>query len=218
MLIGSSAFAANKLDADLEAWIKSNQKAVLKQRVLVSSTIEEGAFPEIMVLQKNEYFRMLGLNQPPIANTKLFYVVNDLRPKNVLEAGQILRMDLAVELGKDKMMITHLASKKSIEIPGMADEEGLTSRLRKAFGYDGYVVDVKQNLILARVTGNLLQVGSQAIIVESSDPFLSTNSKIDASSLIEMVSRLGDFGLFRVIIGKSGDAILPGSRVQFSTQ
>lgn len=218
LLVESHGFAASKLDMALDAWIKSNKKAVLKQRVLVSATISEGAFPDIKALQKNEYFRMLGLKQPPIANTRLFYVVNDLRPKSVQEAAAILRMDMAVELGPKNITVSDIASKKSIVITNAADDPNLTGRLRKAFGYDGYVVDVKKNLILARVTGNLLKVGSQAIIVGSSDPFLSAGSKIDASSLIEMISRRGDFGLFRVIIGKTGDEILPGSRVQFSTQ
>jgi hypothetical protein len=216
--IVTEAFGQEKLNDAVDVWIKSSSKGILKQRVLATDPIAPGKFPELRTLKENDYFRMLGLKQPPILNTKMFYVVNDIKPQSVLEAAAILRMDFAFEFGAETIAITHLGSKRTISVPHTDDQEMLVARLRKGFGYDGYVVDTRQNLILARVSGSLLQKGSQAIVVDSNEPFLSTQSKIGAASLIEMIARKGDFGVFRVIIGKSGADIQPGSRVQFSTQ
>jgi hypothetical protein len=218
LLAAGSAYSQEKLDAALEAWIKSNGKNVMRQRVLVTSPIDKATFPAVKSLKRNEYFRMLGLSQPSVVNTSLFYKVNNLRPASALEAAKILNMDLAIEIGEGEIRVTHPGSKKSFSIPNAESVDELIANLRKSFGYDGYVVDAKGELILARVTGNLLEKGSQAIIVDSVEQFLSTEEKVGAASLIEMVARKGDFGLFRIILGQSGEAIPAGSRVQFSTR
>lgn len=218
LLNSGPVFGQDKLDAALDSWIKSNGKNVMRQRVLVTAPIDKATFPDVKALKRNEYFRMLGLSQPSVVNTRLFYMVNNLRPGSALDAAKLLNMDLAIEIGDGEMRVTHPASKKSFSIPNAESVEELIANLRKSFGYDGYVVDSKGELILARVTGNLLEKGSQAIIVDSAEPFLSTEEKVGAASLIEMVARKGDFGLFRIILGQSGEAIPAGSRVQFSTR
>lgn len=212
------AAGQEKLDEALERWIKSNGKNVMRQRVLVTAPVSKESFPDVKALKINDYFRMLGLRQPSVVNTKVFYMVNKMKPATAQEAAKALNMDLVIEVGPEKMTITHPTSKKSFSVPNLESEDELVAGLRAGFGYDGYVVDTKENLILARVTGKLLQNGSQAVIIDSAEPFLSTDQKIGASSLIEMVARKGDFGLFRIIIGQAGDTIPHGSRVQFATK
>lgn len=212
-----SAAEPEKIEAALAAWIKTSQARIESKQALVTGKIEGSRLPRLRTLKKNEFFQMVGLSTPNLADTRLFFLVNNFRPESAATAAAALKLDYSFEIFDGQVKVTDIATKKSISIPDQQDEDLMVAQLRKGFGYDGYVVDTRENLILARVVGGLLDIGRQAVVINSKEPFLSKQSKAGAASLIELIARKGDFGLFRILIGESGSGISSGSRVQFSS-
>jgi len=210
--------ASAQKDIDIESWSKSSAQTLLRSNVLVVAPLIQGSYPRIRKLVKSEFISMLGLKQLPLANTAAFFYVNNLKPNSTVEAAKILNVDYAFETGNKGTKITHTASGKVVEVPPTKSTKVFNSYLRKSFGYDGYVVDIRDELLLVKFAHPASDIGSQAVVLDSEEPFITKDVEVKGTFLIEMIEKSGDFGIFKVVIGDGNKKIPAFAKVQFSAQ
>ncbi len=217
MLFASSHLIAQD-QVDIETWSKASSANLMRSKVLVVGAAANNGYPKIESLGKNNFFAMIGLVQPSIANTHMFFLVNEIKPASTLDAAKILKVDYAFESSDSNTKIIHVPSEKSIVVPVAKGDKDFDGHLRTSFGFDGYVVDSKEGLLLVKYVNKTQEIGSQAIVLDSEEPFISTQSQIRDVYLVEMIEKSGDFGIFKVVIGDANKKIPAFAKIQFSTR
>jgi len=210
------AFSQDQVD--IEKWSKASGSNLMRSSALVVAPVSKNRYPRIRPLIKNDFFTLIGLEQPSIVNTKMFFLVNDLKPASSLEAARIVNVDYAFETSKSGTKITHVSSGKTVEVPSVKNAKEYYTHLRKAFGFDGYVVDTKEDLLLVKYASKTLDIGSQAIVLDSEEPFITTKAQVKGAFLIEMIEKSDEFGVFRVVIGDRNRKIPAFAKIQFSAR
>jgi hypothetical protein len=213
-----STQAAAQEKVDIETWAKASAANLMRTKALVVETLTKSRYPKFQRLVKNDFFDMLGLEQSSVANSEMFFLVNELKPTSTLDAAKILNVDYAFESNAEGTKITHVASAKSITLPLVKSEKEYFTYLRRFFGFDGYVVDAKDDLLLVKYAGKSQEIGVQAIVLDSEEPFITTNAQVSGAFLVEMIEKSGDYGIFRVVIGDRNRKTPTYAKIQFSVR
>ena len=213
-----STHLAAQEKVDLEAWSKASADNLMRAKALVIATTKKSRYPKLKPLAKNEFFTMMGLEQPSVQNTEMFFLVNELKPASALDAAKILNVDYAFETSNTGTKITHVASGKTVDLPVAKSAKDYFTYLRKSFGYDGYVVDSKDDLLLVKYASKTQTIGGQAIVIDSEEPFITTKAQVNGAFLVEMIEKSGDYGIFRVVIGDRNKKIPAFAKIQFSAR
>jgi hypothetical protein len=212
----ATIFAQNQVE--LGSWLKASESNLMRNTVLVLSAKKNRGYPKVQPLVNNEFFKMIDLQQPSVENSELFFLVNELKPSTAIDAAKILKTDYVFEESSSGTKITHVASGKEIQLPRAKNAQDYYSGLSQSFGFDGYVVDEKDGMILVKHTKASLEVGSQAVVLDSMDPFINNLSQVNGTYIVEMVETSEDFSIFKLVIGDPNKKIPTFAKIQFAAR